>query len=195
MLDGDPGLRREWERTAPERAIADALVGFRRDRGLSQGELARAAGWDQAFVSRLESGRAGMPTLETLARYARVCDGHARLALASSSGTSTTLDLDVFTPSVEPASSELAPHRQRHERRLARSSLHHRAEAAEERLRVGKREVERDEEAVVAKEARVTGEVAVGKDVDTRTETVRDTVRKQEVEVGNSPRRGSATEG
>jgi uncharacterized protein (TIGR02271 family) len=43
--------------------------------------------------------------------------------------------------------------------------------------------VERDEEAVVAKEARVTEEIAIGKDVDTRTETVRDTVRKQEVEV------------
>jgi uncharacterized protein (TIGR02271 family) len=42
---------------------------------------------------------------------------------------------------------------------------------------------ERDEEAVVAKDVRVTEEVAIGKDVDTRTETVRDTVRKQEVEV------------
>jgi uncharacterized protein (TIGR02271 family) len=43
--------------------------------------------------------------------------------------------------------------------------------------------VERGEEAVVDKQARVTEEIAVGKDVDTRTETVRDTVRKTEVEV------------
>jgi uncharacterized protein (TIGR02271 family) len=43
--------------------------------------------------------------------------------------------------------------------------------------------VERDEEAVVSKRARVVEEVALHKDVDTRTETVRDTVRKQEVEV------------
>jgi uncharacterized protein (TIGR02271 family) len=42
---------------------------------------------------------------------------------------------------------------------------------------------ERGEEAVVDKDVRVTEEVAVGKDVDTRTETVRDTVRKTEVEV------------
>jgi uncharacterized protein (TIGR02271 family) len=42
---------------------------------------------------------------------------------------------------------------------------------------------ERGEEAVVSKEARVTEEIALRKDVDTRTETVRDTVRKQEVEV------------
>ena len=43
--------------------------------------------------------------------------------------------------------------------------------------------VERGEEAVVSKEARVTEEITLSKDVDTRTETVRDTVRKQEIEV------------
>jgi hypothetical protein len=42
---------------------------------------------------------------------------------------------------------------------------------------------ERGEEAVVSKEARVVEEVGIRKDVETRTETVRDTVRQQEVEV------------
>lgn len=42
---------------------------------------------------------------------------------------------------------------------------------------------ERSEEAVVNKTARVTGEVVVRKDVENRTETVRDTVRSTEVEV------------
>jgi uncharacterized protein (TIGR02271 family) len=42
---------------------------------------------------------------------------------------------------------------------------------------------ERSEEAVVAKEARVREELVVRKDVDQRTETVRDTVRRTEVEV------------
>ena len=42
---------------------------------------------------------------------------------------------------------------------------------------------ERGEEAVVGKQARVVEEIGIRKDVDTRTETVRDTVRKQEVEV------------
>ena len=42
---------------------------------------------------------------------------------------------------------------------------------------------ERGEEAVVSKEARVVEEIGIRKDVDTRTETVRDTVRQQEVEV------------
>ena len=42
---------------------------------------------------------------------------------------------------------------------------------------------ETDEEAVVSKEARITGEVVVEKDVTERTETVKDTVRRTEVEV------------
>ena len=43
--------------------------------------------------------------------------------------------------------------------------------------------VERGEEAVVSKTARVVEEIAVRTDVDTETETVRDTVRRQDVEV------------
>jgi len=43
--------------------------------------------------------------------------------------------------------------------------------------------VERGEEAVVSKTARVTEEIDLRKDVEHATETVRDTVRKQEVEV------------
>ena len=44
---------------------------------------------------------------------------------------------------------------------------------------------ETDEEAVVAKQARVVEEVVVRKDVEQHTETVRDTVRRTEVEVEN----------
>ena len=43
--------------------------------------------------------------------------------------------------------------------------------------------VERGEEAVVSKTARVTEEIGLRKDVERETETVRDTVRKQEVQV------------
>ena len=42
---------------------------------------------------------------------------------------------------------------------------------------------ETDEEAVVSKETRITGEVVVEKDVTEHTETVKDTVRRTEVEV------------
>lgn len=56
---------------------------------------------------------------------------------------------------------------------------------------------ERSEEAVVAKTARVVEEVAINKEVGERTETVRDTVRKTDVDVeetgGTKVRRASAT--
>jgi stress response protein YsnF len=42
---------------------------------------------------------------------------------------------------------------------------------------------ETSEEAVVQKQARVTGEVVIRKDVEDRTETVRDSVRKTDVQV------------
>ncbi len=42
---------------------------------------------------------------------------------------------------------------------------------------------ETDEEAVVAKEAHVIEEIVVGKDVENRTETIRDTVRRADVEI------------
>ena len=55
--------------------------------------------------------------------------------------------------------------------------------------------VERGEEAVVSKTARVTEEIGLRKDVEHETETVRDTVRKQEVEVEDdrAPRKATGT--
>jgi uncharacterized protein (TIGR02271 family) len=55
---------------------------------------------------------------------------------------------------------------------------------------------ERGEEAVVSKEARITEEVVVRKDVEERTETVSDTVRKTEVDVEDERNvRGTGTTG
>lgn len=51
---------------------------------------------------------------------------------------------------------------------------------------------ERDEEAVVSKDARVKEELVVRKDVEERTETVSDTVRRTEVDIEDE-RRGQAT--
>ena len=55
--------------------------------------------------------------------------------------------------------------------------------------------VERGEEAVVSKTARVTEEIGLRKDVEHETETVRDTVRKQEIEVEDDrgPRKPTGT--
>ncbi len=51
---------------------------------------------------------------------------------------------------------------------------------------------ETDEEAVVGKEARVVEEVGLRKEVSDRVETVRDTVRKQEVEIEQVPGDGTS---
>jgi stress response protein YsnF len=47
---------------------------------------------------------------------------------------------------------------------------------------------ESTEEAVVQKDVRVTGEVVVNKETTEHTETVRDTVRRTEVDVDETPR-------
>jgi uncharacterized protein (TIGR02271 family) len=67
--------------------------------------------------------------------------------------------------------------------------------AGEAEFREGTLEVsERAEEAVVAKEARVVEEVVVGKEVAERTETIRDTVRRTDVEVEEVEGREGGTE-
>ena len=55
--------------------------------------------------------------------------------------------------------------------------------------------VERGEEAVVSKTARVTEEIGLRKDVERETETIRDTVRKQDVEIEDdrAPRKPTGT--
>ncbi|WP_376090590.1 YsnF/AvaK domain-containing protein [Roseomonas sp. CCTCC AB2023176] len=55
--------------------------------------------------------------------------------------------------------------------------------------------VEHDEEAVVAKEARVREELVIRKDVEQRTETISDTVRRTEVEVEDDRTAGATTTG
>lgn len=66
----DPEFRAEWERTALARAVAEAVIRYRAERGLSQTALARLLGWSQPVVARLETAEhnPSMDTLLTLAR-------------------------------------------------------------------------------------------------------------------------------
>jgi DNA-binding XRE family transcriptional regulator len=61
----DPEFRAEWERLAPARAVAIAVVGYRIDHGLTQTALGRQLGMSQPAIARLESGNR-IPTLPTL---------------------------------------------------------------------------------------------------------------------------------
>jgi stress response protein YsnF len=63
-----------------------------------------------------------------------------------------------------------------------------------DRVQEGAVEVrERREEAVVDKQARVVEEVVINRDVEERTETIRDTVRRTDVDVDETPGRTSTT--
>jgi DNA-binding XRE family transcriptional regulator len=63
----DPELQARWEATALARLVANRLVAYRADHGLSQSALARLLGMKQPAVARLETGEHN-PSLETLAR-------------------------------------------------------------------------------------------------------------------------------
>lgn len=66
----DPVFRAEWERTALARAVAEAVIGYRAEHGLSQTGLARLLGWSQPVVARLEAAEHN-PTMDTLLALAR----------------------------------------------------------------------------------------------------------------------------
>lgn len=69
----DPGFRLEWDRTAFARAVANRVIAYRVEHGLSQAELGKLLGMAQSAVARLESGDRE-PSLSTLARLARRLD-------------------------------------------------------------------------------------------------------------------------
>lgn len=63
----DPAFRAAWERTAVARAVANRIVAYRAEHGLSQSALARQLGMSQPAIARLELGE-HEPTFTTLAR-------------------------------------------------------------------------------------------------------------------------------
>lgn len=65
----DPEFQEEWDRTALARTVAERLVAYRAERGLTQTALARRLGMKQPAVARLESGD-HTPSLDTLWRLA-----------------------------------------------------------------------------------------------------------------------------
>jgi transcriptional regulator with XRE-family HTH domain len=83
LLQSDPEFRRLWEGSAAKRAIAIALVRMRKQAGRSQSEIAERAGWDKAFVSRLEGAAGAIPDTSTLVRYVAACGQALGLVFAS----------------------------------------------------------------------------------------------------------------
>lgn len=66
----DPEFAAEWDRTAFARAVAERVLRYRTDQGLTQTQLARKAGTVQSVIARLESGDQA-PSIATLARLSQ----------------------------------------------------------------------------------------------------------------------------
>lgn len=77
-LRRDLEFRREWERTALARVVANVVVRYRAEHKLSQRAMAAFLGWKQPQVARLELGEHN-PTLETLLHI--VAKLHLRLRI------------------------------------------------------------------------------------------------------------------
>lgn len=65
----DPEFRAEWEALEPEFQIIRGIIEGRKATGLTQEQLAKATGIDQANISKLQNGTAN-PSLRTLKRLA-----------------------------------------------------------------------------------------------------------------------------
>lgn len=76
------------------RAVVEALVAVRAERGLSQEDLAELMGADQSWLSGVETGRVPDPRFSTIVRLAQALDVTASLTIYDSrSGDSWILPI------------------------------------------------------------------------------------------------------
>ena len=66
----DPELKAEYDALEPEFTVMQAMIDARKERGMTQKDLAKATGISQADISRLERGT-GNPSIKTLQRVAQ----------------------------------------------------------------------------------------------------------------------------
>jgi len=74
QLEKRSGLRERWNLARPRRELGDALARLRARAGLTQTQLAEIAGWDQPYVSKLESAEGPWPSAASLDKFARACN-------------------------------------------------------------------------------------------------------------------------
>ena len=71
----DPEIRKEMEKLDPEFAIVRAIIEARTSSGLTQEELSRKSGINQANISKLEHGKANPYIAEACERtWKTACD-------------------------------------------------------------------------------------------------------------------------
>lgn len=107
MTEKCPPLRNELCRARPElaehqaknvrkRGIAVRLRALRDARGLTQDEVAAAAGMTQSMIARLEALSGPVPSLESIERYVDACGGHLALLISDKQIDSEDAFKDAF---------------------------------------------------------------------------------------------------
>ena len=90
--DEGPEAREALETLRAQYTRAEQILRLRKERALTQVELAERAGLDQAEISRLERG-AGNPTEQTLERVAEALGARWEPVVAEHDGSRPTADL------------------------------------------------------------------------------------------------------
>jgi len=72
-LEKDPELKQMWDESRTEYKVLGELVKLRKEKGVSQVELAEKTGNKQQVISRIEN-RENSPTLKTLCNILDVLD-------------------------------------------------------------------------------------------------------------------------
>jgi predicted XRE-type DNA-binding protein len=93
----DPGIDDPDRRAAARDARNTRDVGYhlaqmRKQRGLTQAQVAQAMGVSQARVSRMEHGDVERMQVESIAAYVSAIDGHLRLVADFGQATTTFID-------------------------------------------------------------------------------------------------------
>ena len=90
----DPGIDDPDRRAAARNArdVGYHLAQMRKQRGLTQAQVAQAMGVSQARVSRMEHGDVERMQVESIAAYVSAIDGHLRLV--ADFGQATTIFID-----------------------------------------------------------------------------------------------------
>jgi len=76
-----PAIRAEYEKLAPEFAVARTLIAARMAAKMTQGEVAKRMGTSQSAVARMESGRA-LPSTTSLMKYAEAVGRRLTIGLS-----------------------------------------------------------------------------------------------------------------
>ncbi len=74
----NPKIKAEYDKQQPEFAVIEAVLRARREKGLTQAQLAKKINTKQSVISRLEKGNAN-PTLSFLKKIAGALNTHLEI--------------------------------------------------------------------------------------------------------------------